>query len=203
MLEAIQTEDEQMQGMLGPLLQHGLDVLFEFQLVEQPGHVIDFVLLAQIGDEPGEQARLTVLITLQIAPAADPDPLALTVFRPVFDAMEIGPPVSDDLIGLHEGGLVVRVDLASPDGGGIFHDGLREAELLHHRRRVTEYSGLHVGDEDIGIGAFHQRVVQAQRIVLESFRGNIPTTHLLLVKPPFRFADMGAFLLLIHAFVGF
>ena len=202
MLEAIQTEDEQMQGMLGPLLQHGLDVLFEFQLVEQPGHVIDFVFLAQIGDEPGEQARLAVPIALQIAPAADPDPLALTVFCPVLNAMEVGPPVSDDLIGLHESGLVVRVYLASPDGGGIFHDGLREAELLHHRRRVTEYSGLHVGNKDIRIGAFHQRIVQAQRIVLESFRGDIPTP-LFLLKSPFRFADMGAFLLLIHAFVGF
>ena len=92
--------------------------------------------------------------------------------------------------------------LAPPNGGGIFHDGLREAELLHHRRRVTEYSGLHVGDEDIGIGAFHQRVVQAQRIVLESFRGDIPNS-LFLLEPPFRFADMGAFLLLIHAFVSF
>ena len=95
MLEAIQTEDEQMQGMLGPLLQHGLDVLFEFQLVEQPGHVDRFLFFwPRLVMNPANRLGSPSPSRLQIAPAADPDPLALTVFCPVLNAMEVGPPVS-------------------------------------------------------------------------------------------------------------
>ncbi len=131
-LETVQPEDHELKRMAGATPQQRLDVLRAFDLVEKAGDVIDLVLLAEVGDESGKKRRLAPLVTLQIPAAAHPYPLALAVFRPVFDAVGIGTAIRDDLVGLQKSRLIVRVHLAAPDRRSVFHNFPGQAELLDH-----------------------------------------------------------------------
>ena len=128
-------------------------------------HWVDAVSFPKLGDNPGEQGGLPRFVPLQVSPAAQPDPFALLVDRPVFHTVDIGAPVGDFLVGLQESLLVVLVDLGPPDGGSVFHHFTRQTEFFHHSFGIAEGTGLHIAHVNIIVGALHQRMIQPVLVV--------------------------------------
>ena len=109
--------------------------------------MVDLVVLAQVGDHTCEHFRLAVLIPRHPAPAAQPDPGPPHVSGPVLDVVILLTAVGDLLVALQEVQLVVRVDDAAPEGGGILHHLPGQPELFHHVGRIAEAAVLQVADK--------------------------------------------------------
>ena len=187
MREVIHAQQHETQRRGRAVVYRLCDVFFKFYLVVQAGNVVDFVFLAQVGDETGKKRRFTVFIPFQIPTAAYPD------------AVRVGPAVGDDLVGFKKGGLVVRMDPFAPDCGGIGNNFARQAEIIDHGFGITEDARRHFGDIDIGVRAAGEGVVKlggaAAQAVLDSGGA-------CFAQPPGGQFDMSLFFLLIHAFIG-
>ena len=158
--KGVNAQQHELQGVETAFAQQRLHIFLHADFVEQSGDGIDFVLLPQIGNETGEKARFAIRVPFKSAAAAHPYPFTPAVAGAVFDTVIVGTAIHDNLVGFQKVGLVVGMNMRFPHGGGIFKNFARQAEFLNHGSGITERACFNIGNEEIGIRASGQGLIQ-------------------------------------------